>query len=147
MLRTTVLRGNPVGLAMLRHQTTAPKLPRPIQRLPLLETYPRLVLSRSVASTVSGKPASQTFEHAATNIKEEVGNSVADLAKVIAANDPKKARDSVDPTGAGSFVCIVQFFFIIYILRGSDNYSIVGWNHETSVGRGTRTHDGVGPRR
>ena len=99
MLRTVVLRGSPARFAALRHQAMAPKLARPPA------TYPRLVLSRSVASLVSGRPGSQTFEHAATNIKEEVGNSAADLAKAIAANDPKKARDSVDPTGTGSFVC------------------------------------------
>jgi hypothetical protein len=39
---------------------------------------------REVATSVSGKPASQTLEHAALNVKEEVGNSAADLAKSIA---------------------------------------------------------------
>ena len=58
--------------------------------------------TRSVASSVSGKPGSQTLEHAATNIKEEVGNSAADLAKVIAACNV--TREAVGPTGADSFV-------------------------------------------
>ncbi|KAF4576335.1 hypothetical protein EYR36_001065 [Pleurotus pulmonarius] len=44
-----------------------------------------LLASRSVASSVSSRPASQTMEQAALNIKEEVGNSAADLAKVIAS--------------------------------------------------------------
>ncbi|KAF5373608.1 hypothetical protein D9758_000966 [Tetrapyrgos nigripes] len=39
---------------------------------------------RTVASTVTNKPASQSFDHAAQNIREEAGNSAADLAKVIA---------------------------------------------------------------
>jgi len=39
---------------------------------------------RGVASSVSGRPGSQTIGHAALNIKEEVGNSATDAAKVIA---------------------------------------------------------------
>ena len=42
---------------------------------------------RSVASSVSNKPGSQTLEHAATNIKEELGNSATDLAKKIAGSN------------------------------------------------------------
>lgn len=41
-------------------------------------------LNRYVASSVSGRPGSQTFPHAALNVKEEAGNSAADLAKAIA---------------------------------------------------------------
>ncbi|KAJ3849504.1 hypothetical protein EV368DRAFT_67384 [Lentinula lateritia] len=41
-------------------------------------------LTRPVASTVSNKPASQTFDHAALNIREEAGNTAADVAKSIA---------------------------------------------------------------
>ncbi|KAF8582289.1 hypothetical protein K439DRAFT_159477 [Ramaria rubella] len=47
--------------------------------------YPLLV-TRSVASSVSNKPGSQTFPHAAQNIREETGNSAKDLAKTIAGN-------------------------------------------------------------
>lgn len=44
---------------------------------------------RTVASQVSNRPGSQSLEHAATNIKEEMGNSASDLAKTIAAaNNP-----------------------------------------------------------
>ena len=53
---------------------------------------PSLVQARTVASTVSNKPASQTFEHAARNIKEEVGNSATDLAKVIAGANVKNVN-------------------------------------------------------
>lgn len=45
------------------------------------------IVVRSVASQVSGRPGSQTIGHAATNIKEEVGNSTADLAKTIAGGN------------------------------------------------------------
>jgi hypothetical protein len=50
---------------------------------------------RTAASSVSGRPGSQTIEHAATNIKEEVGNSAADLAKRIAAAN--MTSDAVKP--------------------------------------------------
>ena len=49
---------------------------------------------REVASSVSGRPASQTIEHAVTNVKEEVGNSAADLAKSIAGGTPMKRFDT-----------------------------------------------------
>ncbi|KAK7694033.1 hypothetical protein QCA50_003609 [Cerrena zonata] len=51
---------------------------------------------RGVASQVSGRPGSQSFEHAATNIKEELGNSSADLARTIAGGNV--FQDSVSPT-------------------------------------------------
>ena len=53
---------------------------------------PSLIQARTVASTVSNKPASQTLEHAAKNIKEEVGNSATDLAKVIAGANVKNVN-------------------------------------------------------
>lgn len=48
-------------------------------RIPILGT-------RTAASSVSNKPGSQTLPHALQNIKEETGNSAADLAKTIAGN-------------------------------------------------------------
>lgn len=54
-----------------------------------------MLVSRSVASSVSGRPASQTMGQAALNIKEEVGNSAADLAKVIASAN--MTNDTVAP--------------------------------------------------
>lgn len=54
------------------------------------------VVTRTAASSVSGRPASQTIEHAATNIKEEMGNSAADLAKMIAGANMN--QDAVKPT-------------------------------------------------
>lgn len=48
----------------------------------------RLVLpllhARFAANSVSGKPGSQTIEHARQNVKEEVGNSLTDSARSIA---------------------------------------------------------------
>jgi hypothetical protein len=52
---------------------------------------------RAVATSVSGRPASQTIEHAAINVKEEVGNSAADLAKRIAGG--YLTSDMVAPAG------------------------------------------------
>ncbi|KAH7923537.1 hypothetical protein BV22DRAFT_1015179 [Leucogyrophana mollusca] len=43
------------------------------------------VHARFVASSVSGRPGSQTIKHARLNVKEEVGNSAADWARSIAA--------------------------------------------------------------
>ncbi|KAH9981429.1 hypothetical protein BGW80DRAFT_1150658, partial [Lactifluus volemus] len=42
---------------------------------------------RTVASLVSGRPASQTISQAAVNVREEVGNSTTDWAKVIAGGN------------------------------------------------------------
>jgi hypothetical protein len=42
---------------------------------------------RAVASHVSGRPASQTISQAALNVREEVGNSTSDWAKVIAGGN------------------------------------------------------------
>jgi hypothetical protein len=56
-----------------------------------------LVFIRAVASSVSGRPASQTLQHATLNVKEEVGNSAADLAKTIAGG--YLTSDIVAPTG------------------------------------------------
>lgn len=42
---------------------------------------------RAVASHVSGRPASQTISQAALNVREEVGNSTTDWAKVIAGGN------------------------------------------------------------
>jgi hypothetical protein len=67
-------------------------------RLPLLTT-------RTVASTVSNKPGSQTFPHAAQNIKEETGNSAMDLAKSIAGN----VFIPDTPTGQPGFVSKPSF--------------------------------------
>ncbi|KAJ4464244.1 hypothetical protein C8J55DRAFT_530456 [Lentinula edodes] len=59
-----------------------------------LSTKPRsTIFVRSVASTVSNKPGSQTFDHAALNIREEAGNTAADVAKSIAGGSNIPASD------------------------------------------------------
>ena len=100
-----------------------------------------MLLTRSVASSVSGKPGSQTLEHAATNIKEEVGNSAADLAKVIAACNA--TRDAVSPTGAESFVRVHPEQRV-----GSNmTAAIEAWNHAAGPVRCAAAYDGSGTRR
>lgn len=86
--RTAVFRNTPIALR------------RQIARPALLNST--LLHARTVASSVSNRPGSQTLEHAATNIKEEVGNSAADLAKVIAGAN--MTSDAVSIKGDTSFV-------------------------------------------
>ncbi|TFK54633.1 hypothetical protein OE88DRAFT_1653042 [Heliocybe sulcata] len=52
--------------------------------------------ARGVASSVSGRPGSQSVGHAAQNVKEELGNSAADLARSIAGGN--LPVDTVAPT-------------------------------------------------
>lgn len=62
---------------------------------------PTLLQARFAASGVSNKPGSQTLDHAAQNVKEEVGNSAADWAKAIAGGNFTRdtvAPDVTDPT-------------------------------------------------
>jgi len=61
---------------------------------------------RFVASTVSFRPGSQSIEHAATNVKEELGNSAQDLAKVIAGANV--AGDAISDSSADSFIGITS---------------------------------------
>ncbi|KAI0820236.1 hypothetical protein BC628DRAFT_1398767 [Trametes gibbosa] len=66
--------------------------------LPRIVTpFPRNhLIIRGAASSVSGRPGSQTVGHAAQNIREEVGGSAADLAKSIAGGNV--FQDGVEPT-------------------------------------------------
>ena len=69
------------------------------------------ILIRNIASSVTNQPGSQSLEHAATNVKEEIGNSTKDLAKVIAGANV--TTDAVSDSSADSFVClwVLIFFF------------------------------------
>ncbi|KAF4614617.1 hypothetical protein D9613_002606 [Agrocybe pediades] len=86
--------------------------PPPILRRPatlnarLLGPTSALLQARFVASSVSGRPGSQTLKHAATNVKEELGNSASDLAKVIAGANV--TVDTVADSSAESFVGITS---------------------------------------
>ncbi|KAG9318658.1 hypothetical protein JVU11DRAFT_751 [Chiua virens] len=51
---------------------------------PSLRSALPLLNVRFAASSVSGRPGSQTIEHARQNVKEEVGNSLTDWARSIA---------------------------------------------------------------
>jgi hypothetical protein len=46
-----------------------------------------MLAARGVASSTSGRPASQTPQQAAQNIKDEVGGSASDLARSIAGGN------------------------------------------------------------
>lgn len=69
------------------------------------------VHARFAASSVSGRPGSQTIEHARQNVKEEVGNSMTDWARSIAGG--VFTVDSVKPS-RDSFVCILSCEHVCY---------------------------------
>ncbi|KAJ3858438.1 hypothetical protein EV359DRAFT_52216 [Lentinula novae-zelandiae] len=81
--------------------TRPARFPSHILITPLAINKPRpTIFVRSVASTVSNKPGSQTFDHAALNIREEAGNTAADVAKSIAGGNM--------PASDHSFVAITS---------------------------------------
>lgn len=90
MFRTTATLAR-APFAMRRPFTSAAVLSRarllapapPFTRVPAPSLRGQLFV-RGAASSVSGKPGSQTIRQAAINIREELGNSGADLAKTIA---------------------------------------------------------------
>ncbi|KAH7889510.1 hypothetical protein F5I97DRAFT_1800485 [Phlebopus sp. FC_14] len=75
--RSPVLRNSPLQLRRPT-QLTLGFQPRSAA-LSLVQVH-----ARFVASSVSGRPGSQTIEHATLNVKEEVGNSLTDWARSIA---------------------------------------------------------------
>ncbi|SRR6266478_1360101 len=83
VLRPTVLRRS------LLHTHLAPLAQASIRSPPLhiLRIANAFQQHRAVASHVSGRPASQTISQAALNVREEVGNSTTDWAKVIAGGN------------------------------------------------------------
>ena len=83
ILRSIAVRNTPLAI-------------RPTARPIRLGVTATLLQARSVASSVSMRPGSQSLEHAATNVKEELGNSAADLAKVISGAN--MTTDSVSDT-------------------------------------------------
>jgi hypothetical protein len=80
---STAIPGGPASLKV----TQTPHLAALFQRLPQY---------RGAASSVSGRPGSQTVEQAAQNVREEVGNSTTDWAKAIAGGN--LTVDSVKPS-------------------------------------------------
>ncbi|KAF9053000.1 hypothetical protein BJ165DRAFT_1444781, partial [Panaeolus papilionaceus] len=96
ILRTAALRSAPLAY----------RKPPPIARPACLGVMSMLNQKRFVASTVSFRPGSQSIEHAATNVKEELGNSAQDLAKVIAGANV--AGDAISDSSADSFIGITS---------------------------------------
>lgn len=107
LLRTAAVRNVPLTL-----RAKAQPIARPLSMMPARVGITSLLHARGVASTVSGRPGSQTLDHAATNVKEELGNSAADLAKVIAGANV--TRDAVSDSSGDSFVGL--FIFLSYCL-------------------------------
>jgi len=67
----------------------------PLQHSHILKLANAFQQQRGEASKVSGRPASQTISQAAVNVREEVGNSATDWAKVIAGGN--FTEDAVKP--------------------------------------------------
>jgi len=107
LLRSAAIRKNP----RLPFRCPPPSLRRPA----VYGASAALLQTRSVASSVSMRPGSQTLEHAATNVKEELGNSASDLAKVIAGANVTTA--GIVDSSADSFVSLPHFFDRIHICR------------------------------
>lgn len=118
----SLLRSKPAGNGLhtcnLYYRKTNLSLKLPVPQSTLLRpcckpgyTGPKLFLGlglRGAASSVSGRPGSQTPQHAATNIKEEVGNAASEFAKSIAgANLPV---DNVKPVNS----TFVNSWFLLY---------------------------------
>lgn len=101
-----------------------------------------LLHARTVASSVTNRPGSQTLGHAGTNIKEEIGNSTADLAKVIAGAN--MTRDDVNEKGKGSFVSRGNS---ITQTEEPTCVTHTAWNYESDRVRSAQTCHVLWPRR
>ncbi|KAF7779000.1 hypothetical protein Agabi119p4_3345 [Agaricus bisporus var. burnettii] len=91
--------------ALGRSAIPALRRPMPIARPVKIITSPLMFQKRMVASSVSNKPASQSFEHAATNLKEELGGTASDVAKIIAGANVTQDAVTSD-AGVQSFLGI-----------------------------------------
>jgi hypothetical protein len=89
LLRATVLRPSAA------HARLVPLVPLRTQPSQYVRITGVLQQHRAVASHVAGRPGSQTISQAAVNVREEVGNSTTDWAKVIAGGN--FTEDSVKP--------------------------------------------------
>ncbi|KAF9449583.1 hypothetical protein P691DRAFT_702925 [Macrolepiota fuliginosa MF-IS2] len=97
--RTCVYRSYPM---IARATLPVLRRPMPLVKPEQILTTTFMLQKRLVASTVTNRPASQTLEHAATNVKEELGGTASDVAKIIAGANV--TTDSVsDATGTESF--------------------------------------------
>lgn len=69
------------------HSRLAPSTLVRLQPSHILKLSNAFQQQRGEASRVSGRPASQTISQATINVREEVGNSATDWAKVIAGGN------------------------------------------------------------
>lgn len=100
LLRTSVYR-NPRIIA--RAGIPALRRPMPIVWPQIPGTS--LLQKRLAASSVTNRPGSQTLEHATINVKEELGGTASDVAKIISGANVN--TDSVsDGKGTESFVSV-----------------------------------------
>ncbi|KZT00779.1 uncharacterized protein LAESUDRAFT_665271 [Laetiporus sulphureus 93-53] len=107
MFNSSVIRRTPLvfkrSLSIINARPALKTAPATLTWPPLAplrgSTLAAQLIVRGAASSVSGRPGSQTFKEAAQNIREEVGNSTTDFAKVIAGanwfqdatlSDPKR---------------------------------------------------------
>lgn len=90
------------------------------------------ILSRTVASSVSGRPGSQTLGHAALNIKEEVGNSAIDAAKTIAGGNLEVDYLPTDGKKP-SFVCSNPLLLDVYIINSAAGLNILRCQHRSKA--------------
>ena len=118
ILRTAAIRNVP-----LLYRRPPPITPI-ARRTTFLGLKPAAVHARFVASSVSNRPASQTLEHAATNVKEELGHSATDLAKVIAGANV--TTDAVKDSSDQSFVGVALATSLISLIPV---FLTAGWNH------------------
>jgi hypothetical protein len=77
--RSAPLRNAPLALRPPSRFQNAPRSTARLVAINLPQVYVRFA-----ASSVSGRPGSQTLDHAKLNVKEEVGNSLTDWARSIA---------------------------------------------------------------
>lgn len=111
--------------------------PSPITRPLGLGLARNPILMRNIASSVTNQPGSQSLEHAATNVKEEIGNSTKDLAKAIAGANV--TTDAVSDSSAESFVRLqVSIEF-------SRSIATLDWNHHLNRLPGSPAIDGAWP--
>ena len=100
LLRTSVYR-NPRIIA----RAGIPALRRPMPIVCPQIPGTSLLQKRLAASSVTNRPGSQTLEHATINVKEELGGTASDVAKIISGANVN--TDSVsDGKGTESFVSV-----------------------------------------
>jgi len=120
-LRSPAIRRAPWAICAPYTRLSTPFLHEPTSLkathiLRLATAFHRLPQHRGAASSVSGRPGSQTIEQAAQNVREEVGNSTTDWAKAIAGGN--FTVDSVKPPRQ-TFVSAIVNMYVPMLSVGS----------------------------